>query len=458
MKTIKNKIVLNYSIVVVLTVFSLEVAFILFAQNYYHSTIKNYLFSRATTVNEIYNDKMPHKNFNDKAREIYRDIILTDEKSRVQIIDINGAILVDSAGVRLNEISSAADVYESLEKGDISFRDDIVTEHEKIYAISVPIKDYYNRTKGVVRFSVSLEKIGVAINNIMIICIVLGILVLLLILTLSLILAKSIVVPIQELKNATEQMASGNYKVRASKITEDEIGDLAETFNYMAEEIDKSEKIKNDFISSISHELRTPLTSIQGWSETLMIEDDEEDRKLGLSIIESETKRLINLVEDLLDFSRYQKNTFSFDMNNVDIIKLITDVVNQYKVKANEKKIKLTLNIKDKTRIIWGDQARLKQVMINLLENAYKFTDYNGNISVNAYSEDDKFKIEVLDDGIGIDKENLNKIFKKFFKVDANKPGSGIGLALCYEIVKRHNGEINVESEKGEGTKFTITL
>ncbi len=457
MKTIKNKIVLNYSIVVILTVFSLEVIFILFAQNYYYSTIKNYLFNRATSVNEIYNDIMPNKDFNEKAREIYRKIILSDEKSRVQIIDMNAAILVDSAGVRLNEVSSDDDVNEALKKGHISFRDDIVTDYEKIYAISVPIKDL-NRTRGVVRFSVSLEKIDVGIKNIMIICIVVGILVLLLILALSLILARSIVVPIQELKNATEQMASGNYKIRAKKITEDEIGDLAETFNYMAEEIDKSEKIKNDFISSISHELRTPLTSIQGWSETLMIEDDEEDRKLGLSIIESETKRLINLVEDLLDFSRYQKNSFSFDMNNVDIIKLIRDVVNQYKVKANEKNIKLTLDIKEESRIIWGDQARLIQVMINLLENAYKFTEYNGNISVSAYSEDDKFKIEILDDGIGIDKQNLNKIFKKFFKVDTNKPGSGIGLALCNEIVKRHDGEISVQSEIGEGTKFTITL
>lgn len=457
MKTIKNKILLNYTIIVLLTVVSLELVIILFARNYYYNTIENYLRGKGEFYNEFYNyDMMPHVDFNSKARQIYKKIIESDEKARVQIINRQKKILIDSGGVTLNQTISSMDVDEAINTGETKFVDNIVVKGERIYSITIPLKE--NRiTKGVLRFSVSMDKVESGVSQIIIICILIGVVVLLIVLACSLLLARSIVNPIRELKFAAQDMAGGDYKIRAKKMSDDEIGDLAETFNYMAGEIENSEKIKNDFISSISHELRTPLTSIQGWSETLEYADDE-DRKLGLNIIESETKRLINLVEDLLDFSRYQKKSFSFDMKEVDIAKIIKDVANQYKIKTNEKNITLTTNVETDSQIIMGDKGRLTQVMINLLENAYKFTQMNGRIDIKAFLKDESFYIYVEDDGIGISEENLDKIFEKFYKVNTNKPGSGIGLALCSEIIKRHNGEIFVESKMGEGSKFIIRL
>lgn len=456
MKGIKRKIILNYCIVIIVTVFVLEVVFLLYTRNYHYGSVKNYLYNKGESVNQIYNTYMPNKTFDEKSRDIFKNIILSDEKASVQIISKNGEILLDCNGLKINKKVKTQDVKDAIASGDISFSES-KKHKETIYSLSIPIKEY-NQTMGVVRYSVSLRKIQETLVKIEIVCTMVAAAVLVFVLLISSVLAKSIVIPIKELQNAAEVMAGGNYKIRAKNSSEDEIGELASTFNYMAEEIEKSVKIKNDFISSISHELRTPLTSIQGWSETLLGGSDEEEKDLGLNIIQGETKRLIKIVEELLDFSRYQKNKMDFNMDKVDVEKLLKEVVNQYRVKAKEKQLDLHLKIQNKLKSVEGDSDRLKQVFINLLENSYKFTDIGGNIEVDAFMEGDSLYIIIEDNGIGIEEENLSKVFEKFFKENANKPGSGIGLSLCKEIIKAHNGEIFIESEKNQGTIITIKL
>lgn len=228
----------------------------------------------------------------------------------------------------------------------------------------------------------------------------------------------------------------------------------------MASEIDKSEKLKEEFISSISHELRTPLTSIKGWSETLGYEGiGKEELDLGLGIIQDETERLIKLVEELLDFSRLASDRIKLQIDMVDITALSKGVVNQLKVKSKEKNIQLEVLFNTEViENIQGDKNRLRQVLINLVQNSIKFTEDGGNIKI-IVSQDEEFTtIIVVDNGLGIEKENLDKVLDKFFQEDYNKAGSGLGLAISNEIVKLHGGSMSIDSEKGIGTSITVKI
>ncbi|MBF1048876.1 MAG: HAMP domain-containing histidine kinase, partial [Peptostreptococcus sp.] len=280
--------------------------------------------------------------------------------------------------------------------------------------------------------------------------------------SLSLKFADSIIDPIHELKIFSNMLAKGNYniKVNKSRIYDDEIGDLANTFENMAQEIQKSEKLKDEFISSVSHELRTPLTSIKGWSETLGLDNiSKEELSMGLGIINDETERLIKLVEELLDFSRMSSNRMKLNIAEVNIENLVSSVINQLRSMAIKKNIRLSFEfLNQDMTIIYGDKDRLRQVLINLVQNSLKFTPEEGVISVKVDQTSNETSICVADNGIGIDEKNIANVSKKFFQEDFHKSGSGLGLAISEEIVKLHGGFLTINSKKNVGTQITITI
>ena len=308
-----------------------------------------------------------------------------------------------------------------------------------------------------------LSILGIVIlGEINITSILAGIFILIIAILISLKFAETLIKPLRELKKFANELAVGNYNIKLEKmkIVDDEIGDLAQTFEHMAHEIDKSEKLKEEFISSVSHELRTPLTSIKGWSETLGYESiTREELDLGLGIIQDETERLIKLVEELLDFSRLSSDRIKLHVDIVDVEGLIVGVVNQLKVKAAEKDISLLFEFENEfIENIQGDKNRLRQVLINLIQNSFKFTSQGGYIKVVASQDEEITTISVEDNGSGIEKQNLNKVLDKFFQEDYNKAGSGLGLAISNEIVKLHGGRMKIESEKNVGTKITFNI
>lgn len=201
-------------------------------------------------------------------------------------------------------------------------------------------------------------------------------------------------------------------------------------------------------------------TSIKGWSETLSYEGiGKEELDLGLGIIQDETERLIKLVTELLDFSRLASDRIKLKIDLVDIRKLSVGVVNQLKVKSSEKNIDLSVEfIGDYFEPIQGDKDRLRQVLINLIQNSIKFTDNNGFVKLIVSQNEEYTTIKVTDNGCGIETENLDKVLDKFFQEDYNKAGSGLGLAISNEIVKLHGGYMNLDSEKGVGTTMTIVV
>lgn len=440
-----------------MTIFVLESFFIFYIKNYYYNSAKNFLLNKAKLSSEFYNKYMIYDTFEYKIRHIYKNLILKEEEARIQVIDNNKIVLIDSDGFYTKEKIDTLDVKEALKGNLYIFKGKESFYNESIMAVSIPLK-FNEKTQGILRYSISLEKIKKAIINIEILAIISGLGVSSFVLIFSLILARSIVEPISALKTAANEMAKGNYKVRHRRISNDEIGELAQTFNYMAEEIEKTEKIKNEFISSISHELRTPLTSIKGWSETLTYGSDKEEVEMGLRIIQGETNRLIKMVEELLDFSKLQGGKIEIQIENVDIKEVLEDVVNQFKIKIREKNINMSLYIQEDVKYIKGDISRLKQVFINLIENSFKFTKVGGSIKISCYEKYEYTFVEIEDNGEGIEKDNIEKVMEKFFQENSNKSGSGLGLSISNEIIKLHGGYMEIYSEKGVGTKIKIIL
>ena len=238
----------------------------------------------------------------------------------------------------------------------------------------------------------------------------------------------------------------------------DEIGELCDSINNMAAEISTADRLKNDFISTVSHELRTPLTAIKGWGETILQVSDTDPAltQRGMNVIIDEATRLSGIVEELLDFSRIQNGALSLRIEKMDILAELDETVFAFKDRATREGVDLVYNAPDLPAPMDGDADRIKQVFVNILDNALKYTKQGGKINVTADVADDKIKITISDTGCGISAEDLPHIKEKFYKTNMTVHGSGIGLAVADEIVKLHKGTLDIDSVLGEGTTVTL--
>ena len=457
MRTIKSRLVKSFSIVIFITILVLDILLITFVRKYYYDNMNDLLKNQLQITTNFYKK---YFNLYSLEENIYDslDSFWEQTDAQIQIYDNTGSMLMDSIGVVEDNVKYM-DVQKSLQGeknnrwiGNVSYYD------YKVIALSTPIESD-GKVIGVMRLVVSLEAVDKGISNIIVFFLIISITVLIFSILVSTILAKNIVVPIKKLTIVAEEMAGGDLGVRSDTNSKDEIGKLAKTLDYMAEEIQKREQLKNEFISSISHELRTPLTAIKGWVITL--DDSQTDKdtlKMGLNIIEKETDRLVNMVEELLDFSRLSSGKMTLNKKEVSI-KAISDYIDVYmSARARRENKRLNINLDSENKKIYVDIDRIKQVLINLLDNAFKFTEAEGTISISFSSVEGSLKIIVQDDGCGISEEDLPRVKEKFYKGKNAKSKNGIGLSICDEIVKLHDGEIFIESEEGKGTLVTVIL
>lgn len=457
MRTIKSRLVKSFSIVIFITILVLDILLITFVRKYYYDNMNDLLKNQLQVTTNFYKK---YFNLYSLEENIYDslDSFWEQTDAQIQIYDNTGSMLMDSIGVVEDNVKYI-DLQKSLQGeknnrwiGNVSYYD------YKVMALSTPIESD-GKVIGVMRLVVSLEAVDKGISNIIVFFLIISITVLIFSILVSTILAKNIVVPIKKLTIVAEEMAGGDLGVRSDTNSRDEIGKLAKTLDYMAEEIQKREQLKNEFISSISHELRTPLTAIKGWVITL--DDSQTDKdtlKMGLNIIEKETDRLVNMVEELLDFSRLSSGKMTLNKKEVSI-KAISDYIDVYmSARARRENKRLNINLDSENKKIYVDIDRIKQVLINLLDNAFKFTEAEGTISISFTAVEGSLKIVVQDDGSGITKEDLPRVKEKFYKGKNAKSKNGIGLSICDEIVKLHNGEIFIESEEGKGTSVTVIL
>ena len=457
-KSIKTRLVKSFMLIIIITVLILEIVLINAVKDFNYKNVEDILTNQLEFSISYY-----LRYFSTSSLE---DIIIDDvdvfwkhTTAQVQILDLNGKLLMDSLGVPHDKEKLLPDVQKAL-KGDKGLWIGKVDYYDKdVMSVAMPIKDQ-ERIIGVIRFITSLEEAKNIIHVITILLIWIGLVVILISGIVSVFLANSIVKPLKDVTEVAEKMANGQLKVRSNVIIKDEIGKLSDTLNYMAEELLKKEQIKNDFISSVSHELKTPLTSIKGWAITLKSEDLGENEILadGLNIIEKESDRLTNMVEDLLDFSKFVSGRIKLETNHFSIKDTIEIIGKQLTPRAINNKIDFKLDIDSELTRILGDEDRIKQVLINLLDNAFKFTPEGGKVELSATEDNQELILKIKDTGYGISQEDLPHIMDKFYKGKTSKSHSGIGLSICDEIIKLHKGSIEILSRIGEGTTVIVKI
>ena len=456
MKGIKGRLTASFIVVILISVIILEVLLIYTVkQNYYGSlngNLTNQVRISADMYSKYYSDTSLEENI------LYNvDAFWNQSDARVEITDARGNIIMDSLGVIPGGGEPMYDVLTALEdkQGDWTG----VMSGGKVMAVAYPLKSG-GEIVGALRLIASTDAIDREIFDTMKIFIIIGFFVVLAVGLLGIFLANSILVPLKEVTVAAEGMAAGNFQTRSRKARDDEIGRLSDTLNYMADEIIKKEALKNDFISSVSHELRTPLTSIFGWAVTLQSEELQNKDTLhdGLSIIAGESERLTHMVEELLDFSKFTTGGIKLDYGNVDLSGLLLYISKQLSPRAERENIEFSVTYSDDLPYIISDANRLKQLFINILDNALNFTEAGGRVCFKAGYSDNTYTFTVTDNGCGIPANELPLVKEKFYKGGGAGSKNGIGLSICEEIVTLMGGCLTINSIVGAGTVVTVTL
>lgn len=457
--SIKIRLVGNFMLIIVITVLILEVFLFNAIKEYYYKSMEEILSNQVAFSSEYYSRYFSASSLEDIVLDDV-DVFWYQTSAQVQILDHNGNVLMDSIGVIHSEDSiKTIDVISALQGNIGSWIGNVEYDIDPVIAVSHPLM-VEGKIVGVLRFISSLRETNKIITKAYKMLAIIGITVIAISGIVSYFLANTIVKPLNEVTQVAQKMADGQLKVRSVKRFDDEIGQLSDTLNYMAEELIRKEKLKNDFISSISHELRTPLTSIKGWAVTLKSDELSSNDLLrdGLDIIEKESDRLSDIVEDLLDFSRLVSGRITLEKDEIDIIESIELISKQLRPKAENKNIQFNVIYEPDITYIIADENRIKQVLINLLDNAFKFTQEGGTVTLRVNKNDDFLVIEVADNGPGIPEEDIPYIKEKFYKGRNSKSHTGLGLSICDEIVKLHGGFMEIKSKFGEGTVVIVSL
>ncbi|WP_236911505.1 sensor histidine kinase [Clostridium sp. Cult1] len=457
--SIKKRLVGNFMLVIIMTVLILEVFLINAVKQYYYKGIEEILSNQIILSTDFYSRYFSSNRLEDIIIDDI-DVFWRQTKAQVQILDLNGKVLMDSIGASHSfQTISTNDVIKALEGEKGTWIGNVDYDTSSVMAVSYPLV-VEGETIGVLRFISSLRNVNKIIKNIAEVLMIVGVMVILISGGLSIFLANTIIQPLREVTTVAEKMAAGQLKIRSKKRFDDELGKLSDTLNYMAEELIKKEQLKTDFISSISHELRTPLTSIKGWAITLKSDKSNDQQLLidGLDIIEKESDRLSNMVEELLDFSRFVSGRITLNKDEMDIVDSIEQIEKQFRFRAQDKDIQYEAYYDFNLPHIIADENRIKQVLINLLDNAFKFTPEGGKVILLAKAKGEDVLIEIEDNGCGIYEDDLPYIKEKFYKGKNSKSNSGLGLSICDEIIKLHGGSMEVESELNQGTKVTVSI
>ncbi len=459
--TIANKWFLKSFSVVLIVLLLLDIVLYFVFRSYYYSSAESILKGEVNVVSAVLTRYYTGSGGTGYSGEIRRTIEGFDKKDHMELMMINeeGRVTITSSGFTPATAYDMPD-YDtavSAENG-MGVYNGYQRNGERVMAVTVML-DIPDENYCAVRVVSSLSKVDVQLGMTMLFIVFMSGGVILLMLTLGLYFIRSIVIPLRQISGNAQRIARGDFSVHIDEESDDELGELCRVFNYMASELKNSESIKNDFISSVSHELRTPLTAIKGWSETVAENlDDKQTAKKGMKVISEETGRLSDMVEELLDFSRMQGGRFYLNKENMDLFAELTDAVIIYSEKARLENKTILYDEPQSVVTIYGDRNRIRQVFINIIDNAIKYSAEGGQIAVSVIIDKDEVTIAVEDDGCGIAENDLAKIKTKFFKANNTVRGSGIGLAVADEIITAHGGSLEIKSELGKYTRAEITL
>ena len=393
------------------------------------------------------------------TRDYIENYFQDKDKMEIMALSRTGQILITSTGFEPDQQQAMPDYDMALQSEDSTGNwIGSLNTGEKVMAITRAVRDENGTLVGSIRYMVSLERADQQTFLVIIILVLAGAFIMLLLTFTGIYFIRSILVPVKQISASAKQIAQGDFDVRIEKGKDDELGQLCDAVNDMAGELGAAERMKNDFISSVSHELRTPLTAIKGWAETLRVGADPVTAEKGMTVIIRESERLSGLVEELLDFSRLQSGRMRLSAARLDILAELDEAVYLFTDRARTEHKDLTYEENTSLSPVYGDRDRLRQVFVNIIDNALKYTESGGSITVSSREEDGFVQVTVSDTGCGIPPEHLPNVKKKFYKANQLVRGSGIGLAVADEIAAMHGGSLHIESQVGVGTVVTVSL
>ena len=393
------------------------------------------------------------------TRDYIENYFQDKDKMEIMALSRTGQILITSTGFEPDQQQAMPDYDMALQSEDSTGNwIGSLNTGEKVMAITRAVRDENGSLVGSIRYMVSLERADQQTFLVIIILVLAGAFIMLLLTFTGIYFIRSILVPVKQISASAKQIAQGDFDVRIEKGKDDELGQLCDAVNDMAGELGAAERMKNDFISSVSHELRTPLTAIKGWAETLRVGADPVTAEKGMTVIIRESERLSGLVEELLDFSRLQSGRMRLSAARLDILAELDEAVYLFTDRARTEHKDLTYEENTSLSPVYGDRDRLRQVFVNIIDNALKYTESGGSITVSSREEEGFVQVIVSDTGCGIPPEHLPNVKKKFYKANQLVRGSGIGLAVADEIAAMHGGSLQIESQVGVGTVVTVSL
>ena len=428
---------------------------------YYYSAMESDMRYRARTTTEFFADYL-----NQNYSEYYQSCITYaqnfEDKDTIelQFISAEGNIVTSSYGSWAGRSPTTVDIQNAIStRGICTYTGKNPLTGERIMAVSSPMIYSNGEVIGVLRYVTSTAVMDRQILYIAGIAMIALLAVLVVALISSNYYIHSILVPLAEVVEKAKMITGGSYGIQIQTKYDDEIGELAESINEMSIKINQNEKMQTEFISSLSHELRTPLTAITGWSETLLNTEGLDDgTRRGVGIILREGKRLTEMVLELLDFTRIQDGRMTLNMELTDIRSEFEDTVFMYGSRLAQDGITLEyLENDDDIPEISCDPKRMRQVFLNILDNAAKHG--NGTpIQAEICASREAVTVRIRDFGPGIPEDELPLVKKKFYKGTSKARGSGIGLAVCDEIVMMHGGMLTLENAQDGGTLVTVQL
>lgn len=429
---------------------------------YYYSNVESDLRDKAEETADFFADYL-NQNYNQYFQSCitYAQTFEDRNTLELQFIDAQGRLVVSSSGHWVGASPATPDISDAMQTRDISHfaGKDPVTD-ESIIAVSSPMIYSNGEVIGVLRYVTSTRNMDMQILRVALIATAVFLVIILVMLLSSGYFVRSILHPVAEITEKAKKIANGSYGIQIETQYDDEIGELAQTINEMSVKINQNEKMQTEFISSLSHELRTPLTAITGWSETLLADDSlDPQTQRGMKIILGETKRLTEMVVELLDFTRIQDGRFTLNMEPTDILGEFEDTVYMYGSRLTKDGITLDyLENDEQFPEITCDPKRMRQVFLNILDNAAKHGGDGKRIEASIHMDGEDVLVRIRDYGPGIPEDELPLVKRKFYKGSSKARGSGIGLAVCDEIVELHGGQLELANADGGGTVVTVRL
>lgn len=429
---------------------------------YYDTNLRSGLENKAKTTTDFFSNYISQS-----YKEYYQSCIkfaqTFEEKDRLelQFISANGKLVASSYGKFAGRSPSTPEIQQAIDSQQIRhYKGRNPLTGERILAVSSPMIYTNGEVIGVLRYVTTLRIVDRQVMLSAVITIAVGLVFIAFMLFISSFFIRSILEPLSQITATAKRIAAGSYGVRIPKQYDDEIGELAETINDMSAKISQSEKTQSEFISSVSHELRTPLTAISGWAETILGAGGlAPETRRGMLIILREAKRLTGMVEELLEFTRMQNGRFTLNVEKADLLAEFEDTVFMYGSRLKQEGITLSYEpCEEEIPEIPCDVSRMRQVFLNILDNAAKHGGDGKRIDASIRREGQNVVIRIRDYGPGIPEEELPHVKMKFYKGSSKARGSGIGLAVCEEIVTMHGGVLTLENAEGGGTLVTISI